>query len=205
MNTPLSLLQTFEQCALDQSLKSLVAPNSPRLVLIAGAMGHGKSTTLRALVHEAVKEHNLRVIQLFSNANNVSMNVPTITKPAPLYRKPLDFHDMDKIAGARRNSLQTVSKLLETEPDLVVIDDLNDPEMAHIAGRLVECGLTVFASIHSPDSNVIERFHNILHPFNKARMALEFPMLNYTIVYQMLVKDEKGKVTPKVSQENGIS
>lgn len=198
-------MATIDECGLHQSLKELVNYVDGRLIFVAGPQGHGKTTTLRALVQEAITSpyRELKVVQLVSNEDNETMNVPTYLKPHPSYRKPLN--NIPKIYHARRNSVVTTAGILAMNPDIVVIDDLNDPEMAHIAGTLAQGGMLVFVSIHSTDKDVIDRFHNILKPFNEVRQALEFPNVNYISVYQTLVKDASGKATPKTLVEHGIS
>jgi len=104
-------------------------------ILVSGPTGSGKSTTLYACLHE-VADVTRKVITI---EDPVEYQMSGITQMAVNTRIGLSF----------ASGLRTV---LRSDPDVVMVGEVRDPETAEIAIRSALTGHLVFSSIHTNDA-----------------------------------------------------
>ena len=105
------------------------------ILFVSGPTGSGKSTTLYALLNEV---------------GDVSKNVITVEDPIE-YR----MDDLTQVAVNPRAGLTFASALrsiLRSDPDIVMIGEVRDPETAEIAVRAALTGHLVLTSVHTNDA-----------------------------------------------------
>ncbi len=128
------------------SLETLGLPNAMRelaeltrgLVLVVGAAGNGKSTTLAAMVD-------------FINGSR-SRHIVTV-------EDPIEFLHVDKrsCVSQREVGLDTASfaaalrSSLRQDPDVILVGEIRDSETMEIAVQAAETGHLVLSTLHTPD------------------------------------------------------
>ena len=137
----LSTLDTlgFSERNLELVQKAISKPNG--IILVTGATGTGKSTTVYAILQQL---------------NTIERNIITVEDPVEM-----------KIAGI--NQVQTMSEIgldfanalrsiLRQDPDIIMIGEIRDNETARIAVRASITGHLVLSTIHTNNSlTTIER------------------------------------------------
>jgi len=104
-------------------------------LFISGPTGSGKSTTLYALMH-AANDPGRKVITV---EDPIEYRMPDVTQLAVNARIGLTF-----AAGLRT--------ILRSDPDVVMVGEVRDPETAEIAVRAALTGHLVLSSIHTNDA-----------------------------------------------------
>lgn len=106
------------------------------LILVCGATGAGKTTTLAALL-DLLKESNKKIITI---EDPVEYSLPGINQIQITKEMELDFSNVLK--GTFRH-----------DPDVLMIGEIRDEETAQIAIRAALTGHLVFATLHTKDSS----------------------------------------------------
>jgi twitching motility protein PilT len=128
----------FEQLSLPAGVERL-ANEHRGLVLVTGATGSGKTTTLAAMI-----DHINRTRQ---------SHIVTIEDPIEVLHA-----DRSSIVNQREVGLDTESfgqalrRALRQDPDTILIGELRDTETAHTALQAAESGHLVFSTMHTIDA-----------------------------------------------------
>jgi twitching motility protein PilT len=123
------------------------------LVLIAGPAGHGKSSTLAALIDQINRESARHVATIEEPIENVHPR-----KKGLVSQRDVGLHT--------RNKAKAFHSALRSDPDVVVISELRDGESIRQALTAAEAGRLVLATINAPSATVaLER---MLRPFGKS-------------------------------------
>ena len=119
--------------------KAIAAPNG--IILLAGATGSGKSTTVYAM---------LQVL------NTPERNIITVEDPVEMKMQGLNQVQVMSEIGLDFNT--TLRSILRQDPDIIMIGEIRDDETARIAVRASITGHLVLSTIHTNNSlNTIER------------------------------------------------
>jgi len=106
------------------------------LVLVTGAPGTGKTTTLAALVGEINATRNCNVITLEDPVEFLHESVNAL-----ILQRQIGVHVPSFYEGIRSS--------LRQDPDVILIGELRDPETITAAIEAAETGHLVFASLHT--------------------------------------------------------
>lgn len=141
---------------LDRSLKTLEALGLPPqvgylsslksgLVLVCGATGSGKSTTLTALLDEINRTQYKHILTIEDPIEFVHKNQHSIVHQRELHSSVPDF------AGAVRAAMRE-------DPDVIMVGEIRDIETMRAALAAAETGHLVFSTLHTNDAvGVVER------------------------------------------------
>jgi twitching motility protein PilT len=109
------------------------------LVLVTGATGSGKTTTLAAMIDEINRTRRQHIV--------------TIEDPIEVLH-----HDRKCIVNQREVGLDTESfgqalrRVLRQDPDVILVGELRDAETAQVALQAAESGHLVFSTLHTLDA-----------------------------------------------------
>ena len=109
------------------------------LVLVTGATGSGKTTTLAAMIDEINRTSRRHIV--------------TIEDPIEILH-----HDRSSIVNQREVGIDTESfaqalrRVLRQDPDVILIGELRDAETAQVALQAAESGHLVFSTLHTLDA-----------------------------------------------------
>src|SRR5213080_2901342 len=128
----------FEQLSLPAGIRRL-AEEHRGLVLVTGATGSGKTTTLAAMLDYINRTRRLHIV--------------TIEDPIEILHS-----DQGCIVNQREVGLDTdlflsaVRRVLRQDPDVILVGELRDAETAETALKAAESGHLVFSTMHTIDS-----------------------------------------------------
>jgi twitching motility protein PilT len=150
------------------------------LVLITGATGTGKSTTLASLINEI----NLRR----------SEHIITIEDPIEFL-----FAEKRSIITQREVGLDTESfaaamrAALREDPDVILLGEMRDPETIETALTAADTGHLVFSTVHSPAAaETIARIVTTFPPETQASIRAKLAQNLRGVVSQRLVPRKGG-------------
>jgi twitching motility protein PilU len=174
-----SLIPTVDDLNLPQVLKE-IAMTKRGLVLIVGATGSGKSTTLAAMID-------------YRNANSAG-HIVTL-------EDPIEFVHIHKksIVTQREIGMDTQSygialkNSLRQAPDVILLGEIRDSEAMEAAIALAETGHLCLATLHSNNSNqAMERVMNFFPAERHNQIYLQLSLNLRGIVSQRLVRTVDG-------------
>ena len=156
------------------------------IVILSGATGSGKSSTLAALIGGINHKYERRII--------------TVEDPIEF-----TFNDDRSIITQREIGLDTVSfgealrQVLRQDPDIILIGEVRDAETLRIALLASETGHLVFTTLHAASAS--QAVPRLLDEFPKSerdqsRQALAGNL--QAIICQRLIPDVDGVVIPAV-------
>ena len=119
--------------------RMLKNPNG--LILVTGATGTGKSTTVYALLQKL---------------NNKERNIVTVEDPVEMQLENVNQVQVQSEIGLTFS--QTLRSILRQDPDIIMVGEIRDDETARIAVRASITGHLVLSTIHTNNSlTTIER------------------------------------------------
>jgi len=133
------------------------------LVLITGATGSGKSTTLASLINEI--------------NNTRSSHIVTIEDPIEFLFTERKSIITQREVGVDTNSFADAMRaVLREDPDVILLGEMRDPETIETAMTAAETGHLVFSTVHSPAaaetvSRIISTFPPEAQPGMRAKLA----------------------------------
>jgi len=153
---------SFEQLGLPKGVQRL-AHEHRGLVLVTGATGSGKTTTLAAMID-------------FINRNR-QQHIVTIEDPIEILHQ-----DLGCIVNQREVGLDTsdfteaLRRALRQDPDVILIGELRDAETAQTALHAAESGHLVLSTMHTVDvpetvGRMVEFFPAVKQPMIRSIMA----------------------------------
>jgi twitching motility protein PilT len=164
----------------------LLAEKPHGLVLVAGATGSGKSTTLAAMIGHI-------------NAN-FKRHIITLEDPIEYV-----FEDGQSVVEQREIGIDTLSfdaglkNVLRQDPDIIMLGELRDAESFAAAIRAVNTGHLVLTTLHSTRAvQTITRVLEFFPPAEHEQVRRQLAAGLLGIVCQELVKDVNGLLRPAV-------
>jgi twitching motility protein PilT len=144
-----SKIRSMDELGLPQSLKTLTQYHNG-LVLITGAVGSGKSTTLAAMVNEVNTHRRDHIITLEDP-------IEYVFQPAGCQITQREVHaHTESFSAALRASLRE-------DPDVIMVGEMRDLETIQLAITASETGHLVMATLHT--SNAARTLDRILDAF----------------------------------------
>jgi twitching motility protein PilT len=132
-------LRTMDELGLPESLKVLTQYHNG-LVLITGAVGSGKSTTLAAMVDEVNRHRRDHIITLEDP-------IEYVFKPAGCQVTQREVHThTQSFSAALRASLRE-------DPDVIMVGEMRDLETIQLAITASETGHLVLATLHTTNAS----------------------------------------------------
>jgi len=174
-----STIPTLEELRLPAILKD-VSMTKRGLVLVVGATGSGKSTSLAAII-----DHR--------NANQAG-HIVTIEDPIEFVHVHKKSIVTQREIGVDTGSYQAALKnALRQAPDVVLIGEIRDTETMQAAITFAETGHLCLATLHSNNANqAMERIMNFFPPERHKQIYLQLSLNLRAILSQRLVKTVEG-------------
>jgi twitching motility protein PilT len=130
--------RTFEQLNLPPTLAH-IADLGRGLVLVTGATGNGKSTTMSAMIEHINRTRKLHII--------------TIEDPIEyLYKNDRSIITQREIGQDTRSFPEALHAALRQDPDVILVGEIRDAVTFDTALRAAETGHLVFSAIHTTDT-----------------------------------------------------
>jgi len=151
------------------------------LVLVVGATGSGKSTTLAAMI-----DHR--------NAHEAG-HIITIEDPIEFVHRHKQSIITQREVGFDTHSFQAALKnTLRQAPDVILIGEIRDTETMEAAITFAETGHLCLGTLHSNNANqAIERIMNFFPMERHAQIYLQLSLNLRSIISQRLIPSVDGK------------
>jgi twitching motility protein PilT len=154
------------------------------LLLVTGATGSGKSTTLAAMIN------------LLNHTRNC--NILTLEDPIEyLHRHGTCVINQREIGTDSPSFALALRAALRQDPDVILIGEMRDLETISIAMTAAETGHLVLASLHSSSAaQTIERVMDVFPPHQQAQIRIQLATSLQGIISQQLIprNDGRGRV-----------
>jgi twitching motility protein PilT len=151
------------------------------LVLVTGATGSGKSTTLAAMI-DHINEHSSR-------------HIVTVEDPIEMvHRDKRSLINQREIGTDTGSFSGALRRALRQDPDVILIGEMRDEETVRAALSAAETGHLVFSTLHTID--VMETIYRVLDFFPAALERQARSMLAGTlkgVISQRLVQTVDGR------------
>ena len=177
-------IKTIEELSLPSVLHKF-AKASQGLVLVTGPSGHGKSTTLAALIDEITKTRAEHIITIEDPIEYVfSGSSRSIVVQREVYQ------DTQSFAKALKSTFRQ-------DPDVIMVGEMRDPETIATTLTVAETGHLVFSTLHT--NSAAQTIHRIVDSFpsdqqNQIRIQLSGSLLG--VISQRLIPGIKGGLVP---------
>lgn len=156
------------------------------LVLVVGPVGHGKSTTLAALINEINHTQEKHIVTIEDPIEYIYEQDKCIINQREVYQDSKTF----------QSALKAVFR---EDANVVLVGELRDLESISIAMTGAETGHLIFATLHTNDSaQTIDRIIDVFpaHQQNQVRAQLANTLLG--VISQRLVPRVDGGRVPAV-------
>jgi twitching motility protein PilT len=151
------------------------------LVLLCGATGSGKSTTLAAIAQEAIRRRSILLVTLED-----PIEYALAETPRSLVRRRWIGRDTPDFASGLRDALRE-------DPDVILVGEMRDPETIGLALTAAETGHLVLASIHSRSAaSAVERIVDAYAPERQRQVRVQLAEALRAIVAQRLLPRARG-------------
>lgn len=180
-----SEVPTMDQLGLPQVLRNL-ALEERGLVLVVGATGTGKSTSLAAMID-------------YRNTNKPG-HILTIEDPIEFIHVHKQSLVNQREVGLDTNSYEVaLSNALREAPDVILIGEVRDMETMKHALAFAETGHLCFSTLHASNANqAVERVLGFFHDSAHRQLLLEMSQHVKAVVSQRLARGVDGKRVPVV-------
>ena len=163
------------------------------LVLVTGPTGHGKSTTLAAIINEI-------------NLNN-PLHILTIEDPIeyvyPVGKSIISQREMDIDTHSWSLALRSA---LREDPDVVLVGEMRDPETMAATLTIAETGHLVFSTLHTNSaSQSIDRIIDSFPASQQSQIKIQLAATLKGIISQRLIPQINGGRVPAVEILTGTN
>jgi twitching motility protein PilU len=174
------VVPTVDELKLPQIFKKLI--NLPRgLILVTGATGSGKSTTLAAMIDHRNKTQRGHIITLEDPIEYVHQHHESIVNQREIGLDTEDYH-----TGLRN--------VLRQAPDVILIGEIRDAETMEHAMMYAETGHLVLSTLHSLNANqTLERITQFFPLEMEANIHLQLSNTLRGIISQRLIRMADGQ------------
>jgi len=158
-----------------------IAEANAGLVLVTGATGSGKSSTLAAMIN-------------FINRTS-AVHVLTLEDPVEYVHTPIKARITQREIGQDTNDFgSALRSALRQDPDIILIGEMRDAETISIALKAAETGHLVFGTVHTTDAlSTIGRLISMFPPDEQAVVRMRIADNLHATISQRLLKTTDGK------------
>ncbi len=167
-------IATREQLGLPEKIDELARrPNG--LVLITGATGAGKTTTLNYMVDLINSERRCKIVTIEDPIEFVHANKRAIVVQQEVLTDVRSFN-------------RALTHVLRQDPDVIVVGEMRDFETISTAVTAAETGHLVLATLHSPNvSHALERIVGVFEGSAQRQIILQLSNALQGIIAQELL------------------
>ncbi|OGN01401.1 MAG: type IV pili twitching motility protein PilT [Candidatus Yanofskybacteria bacterium RIFCSPHIGHO2_02_FULL_41_29] len=178
-------IKSIEDLNLPEIIK-VFAKLSQGFVLVVGPNGHGKSTTLAAIIDLINKERSEKIITIEDPIEYIFNPEKSIIDQREVYQDTFSFHKA--LRSAFRENV-----------NVVMVGEMRDYETMSAAVTAAETGHLVFGSLHTNSaSQTVERIIDTFPPNQQSQIRNQLANTISGIISQRLIPRIKGGLIPAV-------
>ena len=154
------------------------------LVLVTGAAGSGKSTTLACVVDAINKTRNAHIV--------------TIEDPIEfLHRNEKGIISQRELSMDTRSYPAALRASLRQAPDVILLGEMRDTDTIQTAMTAAETGHLVLSTLHTTGAvNTVDRIIDVFPPSQQQQVRVQLAQVLHSVVSQQLVPSVDGLVIP---------
>lgn len=154
------------------------------MVLITGAAGSGKSTTLACMIDYINKHYKKHII--------------TLEDPVEfLHRHNQSIVSQREISVDTESYVTALRASLRQSPNVILLGEMRDYETIQVAMTAAETGHLIFSTLHTIGAaNTIDRIIDVFPPNQQRQIAVQISMVLQAVVSQQLVPSTDGTMVP---------
>ena len=151
------------------------------LVLVTGATGMGKTTTLAAMVDLINHEKQYLIVSIEDPIEYVHQNRRSAIKQR-------------EVASDTKSFANALKHVLRQDPNVVVVGEMRDLETIATALTAAETGHLVLATLHTQDApQTIDRIIDVFPPYQQHQIRVQLASTLQAVISQQLLAMAKGK------------
>jgi twitching motility protein PilT len=176
-----SVIRNFEELGLPRAICQQLCDLPKGLVLVTGATGSGKSTTLASMVENINLAQEVHIITIEDPIEFVYQNKKGLVNQREVGHDTLEF----------RHALRHV---LRQDPDVVLIGEMRDMETVEAALTISETGHLTFGTLHTSDvAQTMNRIIDIFPAHQQQQIRTQLSMTLSAVFCQQLIPRSRGK------------
>ena len=150
------------------------------LILVTGPTGHGKSTTLAAIMEDINRTRSVHIVTIEDPIEYVFEGKKAL----------IDQREMNDDTHSWNIALRSA---LRQDPDVILVGEMRDYETIAAAITLAETGHLVFATLHTNNSaQTIDRIIDVFPENQQPQIRSQLSNILEAVVSQRLVPLDKG-------------
>jgi twitching motility protein PilT len=171
---------TTEELKLPAVINKIAEANAG-LVLVTGATGSGKSSTLAAMINYINKTAPVHIL--------------TLEDPVEYVHSPIKARITQREIGSDTSDFNSALRsALRQDPDIILIGEMRDAETISIALKAAETGHLVFGTVHTTDAlSTIGRIISMFPPEEQNVVRTRIADNLHATISQRLLKTVDGK------------
>ncbi len=171
---------TTEELKLPTVINKIASANAG-LVLVTGATGSGKSSTLAAMINYINRTSPVHVL--------------TLEDPVEYVHSPIKARITQREIGQDTEDFSSALRsALRQDPDIILIGEMRDAETVSIAIKAAETGHLVFGTVHTTDAlSTIGRIIAMFPPEEQSVVRTRLADNLHATISQRLLKTTDGK------------
>ncbi len=176
-------IRSFRELGLPEVVNELV--KKPQgLILVTGPTGHGKTTTLAAMIDRINSERCEHIITIEDPIEYLHPHKKCLVNQREVTADTASFRD-------------ALRYILRQDPDVVLIGEMRDLETIEAALRVSETGHLTLATLHTNSAvQTINRIIDVFPPHQQDQVRVQLSFVLEGIIAQQLLprRDGKGRV-----------
>lgn len=170
---------TFEELGLPPIVRE-VASREAGLVLVTGATGYGKSTTLAAMVEHVNQTRRAHIVTIEDPIEFVFENKLSVVEQREVGL------DTNSFAAALRHALRQ-------NPDVILLGEMRDLETMASALTAAETGHLVLSTLHTNDAvSAVNRILDVFPPHQQGQVRAQLALSLVAVIAQKLIPRADG-------------
>ncbi len=177
---PLNIM-SFSECGLPVNIVENLCNKPKGLVLVTGATGSGKSTTLASMVDKINSEKNCHIVIIEDPIEYVHKNKKALV-------------DQREVESDTHSFAKALKHVLRQDPNVILIGEMRDLETIEAALTIAETGHLVLSTLHTSDAvQTTNRIVDVFpaHQQQQVRIQLSFVLL--AVLSQQLIPNASGR------------
>jgi len=171
---------SFEQCGLPVNITLDLVQRPKGLVLVTGATGSGKSTSLASMVDWINTNRPCHIVTIEDPIEFTHSNKKAIVNQREVYS---DTHSF----------AASLKHVLRQDPDVILIGEMRDLETIESALIVAETGHLVFATLHTSDCvQTINRIIDVFPAYQQQQIRTQLSFILIGVLSQQLIPKQKG-------------
>lgn len=176
-----SVIRGYEELGLPRDICQRLIALPKGLILVTGATGSGKSTTIASMIEAINQQQEVHIITVEDPIEFVFQNKKALVNQREVLQDTRGF----------KNALRHV---LRQDPDVVVIGEMRDRETVEAALTISETGHLTFATLHTSDvAQTINRIVDIFPSHQQDQIRTQLSMTLAAVFCQQLIPRSRGK------------